>query len=166
MMIPCPVSPYVPELMPMRSDRRAPSARVLATLVCLGLSACGGTLAQRVDTAMSGCISLRNPDFVSGRGAAALDRALPASLAKAMDRIAYMRTFKLMEAIASSAADQVTLVCALEIASRLRHQEVALLLTQYSAHPDEAVAASAKRLLKGQDPLPGSVREPLPMPAQ
>ncbi len=152
--------------MPIPTSRRTPSVRVLATLVCLGLSACGGTLAQRVDAAMSGCISLRNPDFVSGRGATALDRALPPSLAKAMDRIAYMRTFTLMEAIASSASDQVTLVCALEIASRLRHQEVALLLTQYSTHPDAAVAASAKRLLTGQDPIPGVVREPLPMPAQ
>jgi hypothetical protein len=118
-----------------------------------GLAGCGGTLAGKIDEAMSGCIGYRNPDFVGGRGATSLDRPLPESLSKLADRIAYIRAFRGFELLVKAAPDQVTLVCALELASHLNHPEVAHLLTQYSSHPDAAVAASAKRLLSTQAPL-------------
>ena len=102
---------------------------------------------------MSGCIGHRNADFVAGRGATSLDRPLPDPLSKLADRIAYIRALRGFESIVRSAPDQVTLVCALELASHLKHPEVAVLLTQYSTHPDAAVAASAKRLLSTQAPL-------------
>jgi hypothetical protein len=118
-----------------------------------GLAGCGGTLAGNIDQAMSGWIGYRNPDFVGGRGATTLDRPLPESLSKLADRIAYIRAFRGFELLVKAAPDQVTLVCALELASHLNHPEVAHLLTQYSSHPDAAVAASAKRLLSTQAPL-------------
>ena len=59
--------------------------------------------------------------------------------------------------IAEGAANQVTLVCALELASYFRNGDVAVLLWKYTKHPDAAVAENAKKLLKEtQDPLPGS----------
>jgi len=118
-----------------------------------GLAGCGGTLAGKIDQAMGGCIGYRNADFVGGRGATTLDRPLPEALSTLADRIAYIRSLRGLESIAKAAPDQVTLVCALEIASHLDHPEVAQLLTQYSAHPDAAVAASAQRLLSTQKPL-------------
>jgi hypothetical protein len=118
-----------------------------------GLAGCGGTLAGKIDQAMSGCIGHRNSDFVGGRGATSLERPLPEALSTLADGIAYLRSLRGLESIAKAAPDQVTLVCALEIASHLDHPEVAQLLTQYSSHPDAAVAASAKRLLSSQKPL-------------
>lgn len=119
----------------------------------VGLAGCGGTLAGKIDQAMSGCIGHRNADFVGGRGATSLDRPLPAQLSTLADRIAYIRSLRAFESIVKSAPDQVTLVCALELASHLKHPEVAVLLTQYSTHPDGAVASSAKRLLSTQASL-------------
>ena len=124
-----------------------------AGVLAFGLAGCGGTLAGKVDQAMSGCIGHRNADFVSGRGATSLDRPLPDALSKLADRIAYIRSLRAFESIVKSAPDQVTLVCALELASHLNHPEVAQLLTQYASHPDAAVAASAKRLLPTQRPI-------------
>ncbi|PHX65318.1 MAG: hypothetical protein CK550_05485 [Gemmatimonadetes bacterium] len=128
-------------------------SRLWAGVLVFGLAGCGGTLAGKIDQAMSGCISHRNADFVGGRGATSLDRPLPNALSTLADRIAYIRSLRGLESIAKAAPDQVTLVCALEIASHLDHPEVAQLLTQYSSHPDAAVAASAKRLLSTQKPL-------------
>ena len=127
--------------------------RYWAGVLAFGLAGCGGTLAGKIDQAMIGCIGHRNADFVGGRGASSLDRPLPTPLSKLADRIAYIRSLRVFESIVKSAPDQVTLVCALELASHLKHPEVAQLLTQYSAHPDGAVAASAKRLLTTQAPL-------------
>jgi len=124
-----------------------------AGVLVFGLAGCGGTLAGKIDQAMSGCIGYRNADFVGGRGATSLDRPLPAELSTLADRIAYIRSLRAFESIVESAPDQVTLVCALELASHLNDPEVAVLLTQYSSHPDAAVAASAKRLLSTQKPL-------------
>ena len=155
------------KMVPMRSSF-SDRLRVLATrawpashrrprhwagVLVFGLAGCGGTLAGKIDQAMSGCIGYRNPDFVGGRGATTLDRPLPESLSKLADRIAYIRAFRGFELLVKAAPDQVTLVCALELASHLNHPEVAHLLTQYSSHPDAAVAASAKRLLSTQAPL-------------
>jgi hypothetical protein len=124
-----------------------------AAVLAFGLAGCGGTLASKIDQAMSGCIGYRNADFVGGRGATSLDRPLPKELSKLADRIAYIRSLRAFESIVESAPDQVTLVCALELASHLNDPEVAVLLTQYSSHPDAAVAASAKRLLPTQKPI-------------
>ena len=124
-----------------------------AGVLLFGLAGCGGTLASKIDQAMSGCIGYRNADFVGGRGATSLDRPLPEELSKLADRIAYIRSLRGFESIAKAAPDQVTLVCALELASHLKHPEVAVLLTQYSTHPDGAVASSAKRLLSTQASL-------------
>jgi hypothetical protein len=128
-------------------------SRHWAGVLIFGLAGCGGTLAGKIDQAMSGCIGYRNADFVGGRGATSLNRPLPEALSTLADRIAYLRSVRGLESIAKAAPDQVTLVCALEIASHLDHPEVAQLLTQYSSHPDAAVAASAKRLLSTQKPL-------------
>ncbi len=127
--------------------------RYWAGVLAFALAGCGGTLAGKIDQAMIGCIGHRNADFVAGRGATSLGRPLPDPLSKLADRIAYIRSLRVFESIVKSAPDQVTLVCALELASHLKHPEVAVLLTQYSAHPDGAVAASAKRLLTTQAPL-------------
>ena len=124
-----------------------------AGVLLFGLAGCGGTLASKIDQAMSGCIGYRNADFVGGRGATSLDRPLPAELSKLADRIAYIRSLRAFESIVESAPDQVTLVCALELASHLNDPAVAVLLTQYASHPDAAVAASAKRLLPTQKPI-------------
>ena len=119
--------------------------------------ACGKTLGTLTEQAMDGCIAARNTQFTSGKGTSALDTPLPDSVAKAADHLAYARAFVNFQRIAEMARDQVTLVCALELASHYKAGDVGVLLWTYSTHPDAAVAVSAKRLLKAtQDPLPAS----------
>jgi hypothetical protein len=122
-----------------------------------GSVACGKTLGTLTEQAMDGCIAARNTQFTSGKGTSALDTPLPDSVAKAADRIAYARALVNFQRIAEMARDQVTLVCALELASHYKNGDVGVLLWTYTKHPDAAVAASATRLLQTtQDPLPAS----------
>lgn len=121
------------------------------------LAGCGKTLGTKITEAMDGCIALRNPAFKAGQGATSLETPLPDSLAKAADKIAYQRAMTSFEQIAESAGDQVTLVCALELASHYKNGDVAVMLWKYTKHPDAAVAVSARQLLTTtQDPLPGT----------
>lgn len=129
----------------------------LPLLAIAGLAACGETLASRVTRAVTGCIDFRNPAFTSGQGTTSLATPLPDSLSALSTRIAYARGLSALEAISEQAPDQVTLVCALEVASYYKSIDVGRLLFQYTAHPDEAVAASAERLLETQDPLPDRI---------
>ena len=132
----------------------------LPLLVLASLAACGETLGSRVTRAVQGCIDFRNPAFTSGQGTSSLATPLPDSLQTLSTKIAYSRGFTGLQAIAEQARDQVTLVCALEVASYYRNFDVGRLLFQYTAHPDEAVAVSAERLLETQDPLPAWVTNP------
>jgi len=121
------------------------------------LTACGETLGARVTDAMDGCIAARNPAFTSGAGATALNTPLPDSVRTVATKIAYQRAFANYEMIAESAANQVTLVCALELASFYKDADVAATLWKYSKHPDAGVAQNARKLLETtQDPLPAS----------
>jgi hypothetical protein len=121
------------------------------------LAGCGRTLGSLVTEAMDGCIAQRNPAFVSGGGVTALDVPLADSLSVVAKKLAYQRAVTNYERIAETAANQVTLVCALELASYYRNGDVGVLLWKYTKHPDAAVAASARKLLTAtQDPLPGS----------
>jgi len=148
---------------PRRSIRRS-IRRSFVPLVALGagllLASCGKSLGARVGEAMDGCIELRNPAFTSGNGVTALETPFPDSLVAAVTKIAYQRAFTSYAQIADAARDQVTLVCALELASYLRHGDVAVMLWRYTRHPDAGVAENAKRLLqRTQDPLPGTFGE-------
>lgn len=126
-------------------------------LTAFTVSACGKTLGTRVSEVMDGCIALRNPAFTSGQGATALNTPFPDSLATAAGKLAYQRALTNYERIAESAANQVTLVCALELASYYKNGDVGVFLWKYTKHPDAAVAESARKLLQTtQDPLPGS----------
>lgn len=71
------------------------------------------------------------------------------------DRIAFVRGLKYFERIAELARDQVTLVCALELASHYKNGDVADPLYRYTKHPGADVAVNAmKRLTTTQAPLP------------
>jgi hypothetical protein len=120
----------------------------------LALAACGETLASRVTRAMDGCVTARNPAFVGGQGVTALATPLPDSTIELSKKIAYSRGLTGLTAIAEQAPNQVTLVCALEVASYYRNPDVGILLYRYTKHPDAAVGESARRLLETQDPLP------------
>ncbi len=143
-----------------RSVRRSIrlSARALSGLgTALLLTGCGKTLGTRVTEAMDGCIAQRNPAFKAGQGATALDTPLPDSLSKEAEKLGYQRALTNYERIAESAGDQVSLVCALELASYYKHGDVGVLLWKYTKHPDAAVAESARKLLRNtQSPLPGT----------
>lgn len=121
----------------------------------VALTACGETLGSRVVRSVDGCIAFRNAAFTSGQGTTALATPLPDSVQALGTKIAYARGFVGLASIAQQAPDQVTLVCALEIASFYRNFDAAVLLNSYTAHPDNAVSESARRLLAAsQDPLP------------
>ncbi len=118
------------------------------------LTACGRTLGSMVTETMDGCIAARNPVFKSGAGATALNTPLPAKVSDLAKKIAYKRALDGFTQYAETAPDQVTLVCALELASYYKHGDVAILIWRYLKHPDAGVSVNAKRLLATQDPLP------------
>jgi len=107
-----------------------------------------------INETMDGCIAARNPVFKSGAGATALNTPLAENISALAKKIAYKRALNAFEQYAETAQDQVTLVCALELASYYKHDDVAVLLWKYLKHPDAGVSANAKRLLATQDPLP------------
>jgi hypothetical protein len=126
-----------------KSARRAPVALVLASLL---LGGCGESLASMVMETMDACIAARNPLFVSGRGAEALDTPLPAEALATAERLNYTRASEMFQEIATSAGDQVTLVCALDLSSRWKHADARKFIARYAEHPDAAVATAARRL--------------------
>jgi|JI102314A1RNA_FD_contig_21_2083983_length_531_multi_4_in_0_out_0_1 hypothetical protein len=149
--------PYLMPSMLHRCSILRPISRTLLLGSIVALAACGTSLGTRTVKAMDGCVAARNPAFSSGAGLSALSTPLPDSIVTLAGKLAYQRTLKNYEVIAEGAANQVTLVCALELASYFRNGDVAVLLWKYTKHPDAAVAENAKKLLKEtQDPLPGS----------
>ena len=127
---------------------------LLGAIILLAVS-CSKSLGTLITEAVDGCVTARNPAFTSGNGAIALNTPLPEVLSKAADKIAYARGLANLQRVTEQAKDQVTLVCALEIASHYRHGDVAVLLYKFTKHPDQAVATNAKKLLQTtQDPLP------------
>ncbi len=140
-----------------RTRARWAARSLLGSLaISLGLLGCSKSLTTLVTESMDACIAARNPAFTSGHGVSALDTPLPPELEKAAMKLAYDRALKQYAAIAESAKNQVTLVCALELASHYKHGDVAVLLWRFTKHPDAGVAENAKRLLKLQDPLPAA----------
>lgn len=149
--------PYLMPSMLRRRSIRSPLSLTLLGAAALALAACGTSLGTRTTKAMDACVAARNPAFSSGGGVGALTTPLPDSLVTLAGKLAYQRTLKNYTLIAEGAKNQVTLVCALELASFFRNGDVAVLLWKYTKHPDAAVAENAKKLLKEtQDPLPGS----------
>jgi hypothetical protein len=112
------------------------------------LTACGPSLSSMTVEAMDLCIETRNPLFVGGRGAQALDTPLPARAEELAGKMNYLAAFKIYRDIAEQASSQVILVCALDYASRYRDAESTALIRKYLKHPDEAVSVSAQRLLR------------------
>ena len=110
------------------------------------LTGCGKNLDTLAVEAMDACIAARNPLFTSGRGAQALDTPLPPAAEETAMRLRYPRASAKFQAIAESAADQVTLVCALDIISRWKNDEARTFVARYAQHPDAAVATAAERL--------------------
>jgi len=118
------------------------------SLLSLLTAGCGESLASMSVEAMDLCVAARNPLFVSGRGAQALDTPLPARAEELAGRMNYQTAYQIFQAIAKDAGSQVVLVCALDFASRVRDDESNAFVRTYTTHPDEAVAASARRLLR------------------
>lgn len=128
-------------------SRLAVRSRVIGPLVlALALTACGRSLSDMAGSALDACITARNPLFITGRGAEALDTPLPAETEALANRLVYARASELFQEVAREAGDQVTLVCALDLASRWRTREAQVFLRRYTAHPDVAVAEAARRL--------------------
>jgi len=128
---------------PFTSARHAPLGLALTGLLLVG---CGESLAGMVVETMDACIAARNPLFVSGRGAEALDTPLPAAAVATAERLNYMVASEMFQGIAQEAGDQVTLVCALDLSSRWKNVEARKFIARYAEHPDAAVAAAARRL--------------------
>lgn len=110
------------------------------------LTACGRSLSDMAGEALDACITARNPLFTAGRGAEALDTPLPLAAEALASRLSYTRASEMFQEVAKEAPDQVTLVCALDLASRWRTREAQVFLRKYTKHPDAAVAAAATRL--------------------
>jgi len=119
----------------------------LSLLTLLG-AACGPSLADMSVEAMDLCIETRNPLFVGGRGAEALDTPLPARAEELAGRLNYLAAHKIFQEIAEEAGSQVVLVCALDYASRYKNPESTAFIGKFAKHPDAAVAVSAQRLLR------------------
>jgi len=127
--------------------------RSLSPLAGLGLIAlfgtgCGRSLASMSVEAMDLCVEARNPLFVSGRGAQALDTPLPTRAEELAGRMNYLSAHRNFQDIAKDAGSQVVLVCALDFASRYKNPESSAFLRKYTKHPDESIASSAQRLLR------------------
>lgn len=130
-------------LVPRTTVRLRP-ALVLAT--GLLLAACGRSLSDMAGEALGACVEARNPLFTAGRGTEALDTPLPPDAEALANRLSYTRASEMFQEVAKEAGDQVTLVCALDLASRWRTREAQVFIRRYTAHPDAAVAEAARRL--------------------
>lgn len=133
---------------PSRPRVAARGARVAAAAAIIaGLAACGDGLHARVTRAMDGCVIARNPEFIAGRGATALDTPLPPSADSAAADVAHAFAFDVLREIATEAPTQAVLVCALELGARHDSPATRRWLEPYTRHPDAAVAIAARRLL-------------------
>lgn len=122
--------------------------RLLVLLSALPLlAACGGGLDARVNPAMDACVAVRNPVFVAGNGATALDTPLPAAVDSMLVELRYKAAFERFQAIAEEATTQAVLVCALELGGADRTPEARRWLQTYLKHPNEPVQIAARTLL-------------------
>jgi hypothetical protein len=113
------------------------------------VTACsGGGLDARVAAPMDACVLQRNPVFVAGNGATALDTPLPASVDSMMQELRYKAAFERFQQIAEEAPTQAVLVCALELGARYNERASVQWLKGYTRHPNEPVAAAAQRLIE------------------
>ena len=119
-------------------------------LAALGGIGCGEGLMARVERAMDACVAVRNPAFVAGSGAAAVDRPLPDSILAMADRTAYQAGLRYYTGIGQEAATQAVLTCSMELAAQYRHPDTKGWLATFANHPDIPVAQLAKRLLAAQ----------------
>ncbi len=110
-------------------------------------TACGPGLGELTTEAMDGCIAARNPLFVAGRGSEALATPLPPRAEEIANNLRYEQASRIFRSMAESAEDQVTLVCALDLASRHDDGPVWRFIAQYAEHPSPDVAANARKLL-------------------
>lgn len=116
----------------------------------LAATACGNSLDARITPVMDACVAVRNPVFVAGGGATALDQPLGPAIEAMANDLRYKAAFERLQDIAKAAPTQAVLVCALEIAAHDRTPAVRQWLTQYTAHPNEPVQIAARRLLEKQ----------------
>ncbi|MCE2940449.1 MAG: hypothetical protein ACK53A_01235 [Gemmatimonadota bacterium] len=127
--------------------------RRLVLLLPALLAACAGGLDARVTPAMDGCVAARNPVFVAGNGATALDVPLPAGVDSMARELAYDAAFQRFRDIATEATTQAVLVCALELGAHSRTAASRTWLRRYERHPDAPVQAAARTLLVRFPPL-------------
>ena len=124
--------------------------RGLTLLAVAGLVGCGEGLMVRVERAMDACVAIRNPAFVAGNGAAAVERPLPDSILAMADRTAYQAGLRDYTGIGQEAATQAVLTCSMELAAQYRHPDTKGWLATFANHPDVPVAQLARRLLAAQ----------------
>ncbi len=120
--------------------------RLGAAAVMPLLAACGPSLDTMATEAMDLCVGARNAAFAAGQAMQAVAIPLPPRAQELGRRMNYVRAFKVYRGIAEEARDQVTLTCALEMASFYRDGEAQRFIARYAKHPDAAVATTAVRL--------------------
>ncbi|MBI3789620.1 MAG: hypothetical protein HY275_01935 [Gemmatimonadetes bacterium] len=127
--------------------RRGPGVTLAALALLPLLAACGDSLTRRVTRGMDGCIAQRNPLFVAGRGAEAIQLPLTPEVEALASRFNYEAAFRAIKPVAKTAGTQAALTCALEFAARYRDDAAKTFLATYAQHPSPDVAAAARRLL-------------------
>ncbi len=122
---------------------------VRRSVVVLGLlpmlAACGETLASRVEKSMDGCLAQRNPLFVAGRGAEAVQLPLTPEVEAIARKLDYPGAFRQFKGLAEKAATQAILTCALDLAAHFSLPEGKEFVQLYTKHPNADVAAAAQR---------------------
>jgi hypothetical protein len=113
-------------------------------------AACGPGVADKVVSAMQGCVAVRNPLFKAGRAEQALASPLPPAVEALATETAYAFGFGAYKQLAAVAETQAELTCAMELGSRYKDADVREWLRTFLRSPDAPVAAHAKRLLDKQ----------------
>jgi len=127
--------------------RRNAALMFACVALSTSITACTPGLTPMVTEAMDGCIAARNPVFTSGRGADALKTPLPEKTEVLAMRLRYQRATNRLQGIATSARDQVTLVCALDLMTHTDDADVRRFVEGYLKHPSPDVASNARLLL-------------------
>ncbi|AMW04410.1 hypothetical protein [Gemmatimonas phototrophica] len=126
---------------------------VVLSAIALGTAfqtACGPGVADKVVSAMQGCVALRNPLFKAGQAEQALALPLPPAVDSLATQTAYAFGFNAYQQLADMAETQAELTCALELGARYEDADVRVWLKKYLRSPDAPVAAHAQRLLDKQ----------------
>jgi len=115
-----------------------------ALAVCTG---CGPGVRTRVESAMQGCLAVRNAAFVRGDGERALLIPLPAAVEALARGTAYTFGLTVYQQTADEATTQSELTCALELGSRYKSDDTREWVRTFTGHPNAPVANLAKRLM-------------------